>query len=479
MPSNVVFRVRASSPQLQQGLQRIAEEQHLPGDFPAEVLAAAEKAAAAVVLPELDRTDIPFLTIDPAGSMDLDQAMHLARDGEGYVVHYAIADVAAFVTAGDPIDQEARRRGETLYGADTRIPLHPPTLSENAASLLPDQVRPALLWTIGLDHDGAQRSVTVERARVRSTARWSYVDAQAALDGGTAPEVIALLKEIGQLREKQEVARGGVSLPLPEQEITAADGSFSLSFREQLPVELWNAQISLLTGMAAAGLMVEGKVGMLRTLPPPDPRDVERLRRVAQALKVDWPTGEDYPAFIRGLDPKRPAHQAMTVACTRLLRGSGYTSFDGALPEQRLQSAVAAEYAHVTAPLRRLGDRYVGEVCIALSAGRPVPDWARNALPDLPKLLEDSGRRAHAYERAVADLVEAGILTDRVGQTFDGTVTSADEKNPAHGVLMVPEVGVEAPVTSDAALPVGQDVRATLAVADVAQRRVEFRLSAP
>lgn len=477
MPSNVVFRVRASSPALQQGLQRIAEEQQLPGEFPPEVLAAAEKAAAAVTLPDLDRTDLPFLTIDPAGSMDLDQAMHLERDDQGYVVHYAIADVAAFVTAGDPIDEEARRRGETLYGADTRIPLHPPILSENAASLLPDQVRPALLWTIALDENGAQRSVTVERARVRSTARWSYVDAQAALDGGTAPEVIALLAEIGKLREQQEVERGGVSLPLPEQEITAQDGSFSLSFREQLPVELWNAQISLLTGMAAASLMVEGKIGMLRTLPPPDPRDVERLRRVAQALRVDWPADQDYPAFIRGLDPKRPADQAMTVACTRLLRGSGYTSFDGELPEQRLQSAVAAEYAHVTAPLRRLGDRYVGEVCLALSAGRPVPDWARSALPELPKLLEDSGHRARAYERAVADLVEAGILAGRVGQSFDGTVTSADEKNPTHGVLMAAAVGVEAPVTGEAPLPVGQDVRATLAVADVAQRKVEFRLT--
>jgi exoribonuclease R len=409
--------------------------------------------------------------------MDLDQAMHLERAADGYVVHYAIADVAAFVTAGDPIDAEARRRGETLYGADTRIPLHPQVLSENAASLLPDQIRPALLWTINLDKDGAQTAVTVERARVRSTSRWSYVDAQAALEAGTAPEVIAILKEIGQLRDSQEVARGGVSLPLPEQEIDAQDGSFSLSFREQLPVEGWNAQISLLTGMAAASLMVAGKVGMLRTLPPPDPRDVDRLRLVAQGLKVEWPADEAYPAFIRRLDPKLPAHQAMTVACTRLLRGSGYTAFDGQLPEQRVQSAVAAEYAHVTAPLRRLGDRYVGEVCIALSAGTPVPDWARTALPDLPKLLEDSGRRAHAYEHAVNDLIEAGVLADRVGQTFDGTVTSADQKNPTRGVLMVGEVGVEAPITAAAALPVGQDVQATLTTADVGQRKVEFRLA--
>jgi exoribonuclease R len=80
--------------------------------------------------------------------MDLDQALHVDRAGDGFRVHYAIADVAAFVTAGDAIDVEAHKRGETLYGADAKIPLHPKVLSEDAASLLPDQMRPALLWTI-------------------------------------------------------------------------------------------------------------------------------------------------------------------------------------------------------------------------------------------------------------------------------------------------------------------------------------------
>ncbi|WP_278255274.1 RNB domain-containing ribonuclease [Nocardioides convexus] len=167
--------------------------------------------------------------------MDLDQAVHIEKAGDGYVVHYAIADVAAFVHPGDPVDQEAHRRGETLYGAGTRIPLHPPALSEGAASLLPDQVRPALLWTIGVDAAGALGKVSVERATVRSTARWSYVDAQKALDDGTAGDVLVLLREVGRLREQQEVDRGGVSLPLPEQEVDEVDGGFRLVFRQQTP----------------------------------------------------------------------------------------------------------------------------------------------------------------------------------------------------------------------------------------------------
>src|SRR5690606_9200995 len=104
-------------------------------------------------------------------AMDLDQAMFVERRGEGYRVHYAIADVAAFVSAGDAIDLETHRRGETLYGADAKIPLHPKVLSEDAASLLPEQVRPALLWTIDLDATGEGIAVDVRRARIRSRAK--------------------------------------------------------------------------------------------------------------------------------------------------------------------------------------------------------------------------------------------------------------------------------------------------------------------
>lgn len=120
-------------------------------EFPAEVVKAALAAAANPRLPELDRTDLEFVTIDPPDSMDLDQALFIERNGDGYTVYYAIADVAAFVQPGDPMDVEARKRGETLYAPDKRTPLHPPELSEGAASLLPDQVRPALLWTIAVD----------------------------------------------------------------------------------------------------------------------------------------------------------------------------------------------------------------------------------------------------------------------------------------------------------------------------------------
>ena len=481
MSSSRVVRVRptedgAAPEELRAGIAEIEAELEVSAAFPAEVQEAAARAAAAPRLPSLDRTDLPLLTIDPAGAKDLDQALHLERDGDGFVLHYAIADVAAFVTAGDPVDLEAHRRGQTLYGADNRIPLHPPVISEDAASLLPDQVRPALLWTVTMDAEGERTGVQVERALVRSRAQLDYPGAPAAIDDGTADESLALLKVVGQLRLEREAARGGISLPLPEQEVDTSGAHWDLEFRALLPVEEWNAQMSLLTGFAAASLMMYARTGFLRTLPPPDPRDVKRLHRTAQALGIAWPAEELYPDFVRRLDASKPTHAAMISACTRLLRGSGYVAFDGETPAQPLHAGLNAEYAHVTAPLRRLADRYAGEICLALCAGEDVPEWVRAALPELAHEMQTSSQRANTYGRMVLDLVEAGLLRDRVGEVFDGVVVDLADKDDTHGTVTVADPAVEARVVSDSALPLGAEVRVRLTTADLTERRVEFTL---
>ncbi|WP_134767581.1 RNB domain-containing ribonuclease [Nocardioides sp. 1609] len=487
MPSSRVVHVRTDDSAvvatLRQGIERIRTELEVTAEFPPEVEEAAARAAAAPRLPDLDRTDLPFVTIDPASSQDLDQAVHVERDGQGgYVVHYAIADLAAFITPGDPVDLEAHRRGQTLYGADSKVPLHPTVLSEDAASLLPDQVRPALLWTIRVDDTGEGTDIDVVRARVRSTAKLSYTEAQAAIDDGTAVETLQLVKEIGEKRLARDAARGGVSLPLPEQEIDiaggegGAGGAWRLEFRTLLPIEDWNAQISLLTGFGAASLMVYARVGLLRTLPLPDPRDVQRLHRTARALGVDWPAEMLYPDFIRSLDPSRPDHAAVVLASARLLRGSGYVAFDGEVPAEPQHAALVSEYAHVTAPLRRLADRYAAEVCVALCAGDPVPAWVLAALPALPQEMQTSGRRASSYERAVIDLVEAGLLVARVGEEFDGVVVAVEEKDERRGKVVVSAIGVEAPVDGEGPIPLGKDVRVRLERADIDTRTVRFSL---
>jgi exoribonuclease R len=457
------------------GLTRIRDEQQVPAEFGAEVQAAAAAAAARPRLPDLDRTDLELVTIDPPGARDLDQALHIAREGDGFVVSYAIADVAAFVRPGDPVDREAHRRGLTLYAPDRKTPLHPPELSEGAASLLPGEVRAAALWTIRLDADGGVQAVDLRRARVRSRAQLGYPDVQAQADAGTLPDAIALLPEIGRLLERGAADRGAIELGTPEQQVVhGPDGGWTLVARADLPVEGWNAQISLLTGRVAARLMLDGGVGVLRTLPPARPEDVGRLRRLAPALGVDWPAGTGAGQVLAGLDVADPRHAAFLEEAAALLRGAAYTPFDGAPPEQTGHAGVGSTYAHVTAPLRRLVDRFATEVCLALAAGREPDPAVRAALPDLPGLMATSDRRTRSVERAAVDATEAWLLAGREGALFDAVVVDADGDR---GTVVLAEPAIRGRCVGTALEP-GSRVRVRLTEADVARRSVRFEVVA-
>src|SRR5690606_5662519 len=145
-------------------------------------------------------------------------------------------------------------------------PLHPPSLSEGAASLLPGEDRPALLWRIDLDAEGEVRRSDLRRAVVRSRAQLTYREVQAAVDGGTDDPTLRGLAAVGERRLALEAARGGVSLDLPAQEVVQQpDGSWTLEHEQVVPAMGWNAQISLLTGIVAATAMLEAGVGLLRT----------------------------------------------------------------------------------------------------------------------------------------------------------------------------------------------------------------------
>ncbi|MEU9863755.1 RNB domain-containing ribonuclease [Streptomyces sp. NPDC047971] len=462
------IHVTGAAEDLRAALRALRTRMQVPAGFPPAVLAEAEAAAASPRLPDHDATDIPLFTIDPPGSRDLDQAMHLARrTGGGYRVHYAIADVAAFVTPGGAVDEEAHRRVETLYFPDEKIPLHPPVLSEGAASLLPDQTVPALLWRFDLDADGRQVAVDVRRARVRSRRRLDYAGAQQLIDAGTAEEPLALLKTVGTLREALEVERGGVSLDLPEQEVVETGTTYTIVYRAPRPVDGWNEQISLLTGMAAADLMIAAGTGILRTLGAA-PDGVEKLRRSAEALGVDWPHHVSYAELIRSLDAAaNPRHAAFLLDATGLFEKSAYLPFsDGVLPDALIHAAIADEYTSCTAPLRRLVDRYVGELCLSAVAGQAPPAWVKDALTKVPE--EMARGRGKDADRQSMDVVEAALLKDRIGRDFDGFVIDVRDAAMRKGVVHLREPAVVGTVTSARRLEQGKPVRVRLMKADPA-----------
>jgi len=466
-------RIRPLEPVAGHGLDAVRDELGVPDGFPPEVLAEAESAAAAPVDPtgRDDRRDLPMATVDPEGSTDLDQAFAIEADGAGHVLWYAIADVAAFVRPGGAVDAEARRRGVTLYSPDGRAPLHPPVLSEGAASLLAGRDRPAVLWRLRLDGAGEVVDVAVGRALVRSREQLSYEEAQQRIDAGDP--ALGLLREVGERRLAVERDRGGVSLPVPEQEVVRDGEGFRLAYRAPLPVEPWNAQLSLACGMAAADLVLAGGWGLLRTLPPATPEALATLRRQARALGVAWAADEPYGDVVRRLDPTTPAGAAFAIQATRLFRGADHLAVRPgapAEPDALVHAAIAAPYAHVTAPLRRLGDRFATEAVLATTQGREPPAWVVDALDELPELLRSASSRASALERAVVDHVEALVLSAHVGGRFPGVVV--DQRREG-SVVQLRDPAVVATVAGEHEL--GAEVEVEVVAADPVARTVELR----
>lgn len=438
--------------------------------FPPDVLAEAATIAAATRDDVEDATGIPFVTIDPPGARDLDQAMFLERVGDGFRVHYAIADLGVAIPPGGAVDTEARRRGQTIYLPDGRVPLHPPEISEGALSLLPDQVRGAALWAIDVAADGGLGNVSVRRALVRSVAQLDYEGVQKSFDAGSPHASVEPLGDLGRLRQKVRVERGAIELALPEQEVERDGDGWRVVMLVRTDVDGWNAEVSLLTGMAAAQLMLEAQVGLLRTLPPPDERALAGFLSTARALKVPVADGATPAEVLVSLDPELPASVALMTEATRLLRGADYQAFDGSVPAQRDHAGVGGSYAHVTAPLRRLADRFSTEVCLAVCEKRPVPDWVREALPTLPEIMKTSDQRAAKVDRTCIDQAEVWSLAGRIGESFEAVVTHADRDG---GEVMLTDPPVMARCRG-AGLREGEQVTVRLAEVDESRREVEF-----
>jgi exoribonuclease R len=226
-----------------------------------------------------------------------------------------------------------------------------------------------------------------------------------------------------------------------------------------------------MTGMAAARIMLDAGVGVLRTLPPPDDDLVARFRRQAQALGVAWPEGESLGAFLRGLRRDEPRELALMHEAGALFRGAGYAPLVPGRPAPAVttHAAVAAPYAHVTAPLRRLVDRFGLLTCAAVTAGQEVPDWVLQALDGLPALMSASDQLAGSLDRACTDVVEAAVLAQRVGEEFEAV---AVDLNHTGGKVQLVNPAVLAPCTGE--LKLGEEALVRLASVDVDSGTVRF-----
>lgn len=447
---------------LAQGLAQIREEFGVPADFPAAVDAAAQTAARRVPSQHADWLDRPFATLDPASSTDLDQAFAFEPSGTDWLLHYAIADVPWFVREGDPLDAEAWQRGTTSYLPDGKASLYPRVLSEGGASLLPGVDRPAIILSVRIDPEGEARLDGAVRALIRSQAKLAYETVR-------DEDLPAGFIEVAQRIALAEARRGAARVDPPEQELEPdGQGGFALRFRPFLPSETRNAALSLAANLAVAKAMLEAQTGLFRVMAPPDASAEAGLRASAHALGLEWPEALSLSAFETRLDPAAPAEAAFMMAIRRAGTGASYQAWAPGL--EPWHAAIAAPYAHATAPLRRLADRFVLRTVLALAQGQPVPPDVIDALPRLPRVMGRAASRDSRIERAVIDLAEAVMLERFEGCAFTATVM---DMRDGRARLQLQDMPVIANADLPSAVP-GQTLRVTLVRADPGRRELQF-----
>jgi exoribonuclease R len=256
----------------------------------------------------------------------------------------------------------------------------------------------------------------------------------------------------------------------PEQElVSVTDGQYRLEFRPQLIAEQQNAAMSLAANLAIADELLAHHTGLFRVMPELDDWAVKRLRRTAKALGLAWPANVTLKQFEAGLNSSNPRDAAFQAAIRRSGPKASYAPFrEGEIP---WHTAMGATYAHVTAPLRRLADRYVIQAALLICSGQAVPDELNTIFQRLPDVMARAEDKAGQIDRAVLDLAEAVMLEGQEGSQFEAIVTDLDERGSR---IQLSDPAVVARIDGKGAMP-GDAITVELVKTDVAHRQVVFQ----
>ncbi len=420
-------------------LAAIATALQLSVEFPPAVLAETEAWLKNPRIDDpalVDRTALPFVTVDNAYSRDLDQALHIAREGDGYLVAYAIADASFYVRPGSALFAEAMRRGASYYfPGGSSVPMLPRQLSEGLVSLNPDGPRRALLFLHRLDGQGELLETRLERARVRSRAKLSFAQVQALVDapassplaGSEFEASLQLLREVGRHRIHLAKLRGLIRYRREEVEITLDGQGLAFAVTEVVrdEVEAWNEQISLMCNAEGGRLLREHEnpavQPIYRVQGGPDPLRLESLARLTEYVarahglpRTPWvwePTTTPLAEYLAKL-PVSPAHTREDRIARALERQAVMVNLRSEYStEPGPHTGVGAEpYARFSAPMREMVGVYLHKEAMELITGihPPVEDDER-----LRAEVVQVANRARQTQRKVQDLSNE-VVMDRL-----------------------------------------------------------------
>jgi ribonuclease R len=414
----------------------------IPHVFPAAAVAEAQAAKPARLAGREDWRKLPLVTIDPADAKDHDDAVHAVRDGDpnnpgGFVITVAIADVAHYVRPGSALDREALIRGNSVYFPDRVVSMLPERISNDLCSLKPGEDRAALAVRLVVGADGRKRSHSFHRVLMRSAARLSYVQAQAAIDGWpdetTGPLLASVLEPLYcayRAVKRARDARAPLDLDLPERKIvlTAHNTVDRVMTPERLDAHRLIEEFMILANVATAETLERARVPLIyRVHDEPDPERVNALREFLQSLDISFPKGgalraEHFNrilARVKGRDVEKLVNEVVL----RTQAQAEYTAENYGHFGLNLR-----RYAHFTSPIRRYADLIVHRGLIRalrLGDGGLPQEQDGAALGEIGAQISAAERRAMKAERETFDRLLAHFLADRVGATFAGHISGA------------------------------------------------------
>ncbi|MFM1816874.1 MAG: hypothetical protein RLZ98_3569 [Pseudomonadota bacterium] len=430
------------NPDDQRQISLIAIHSHaIPDDFPESVVTAADALEAFDPDKPANRTDLrhlPLLTIDPVDARDHDDAVHASPDTDpanegGHVVTVAIADVAHYVHPGSVLDREAQLRGNSVYFPDRVVPMLPERISNDLCSLREGEDRPCLAIEMVFDKTGKKRRHKLMRAVMRSAAKLSYQEAQAAFDGTPGTKAAAFVETaLAPLWTAYRVLagardrRGPLELDLPERRIVLDENGrvAAVHVPERLEAHRLIEEFMIQANVAAAELLEAKRLPVVyRVHERPSKEKLKALRDFLETLEISLPAG----------DMLRSAHFNSVLSASEDLPVRELVH--EVILRSQSQAVYATEnvghfglnllrYAHFTSPIRRYADLLVHRCLISL-AGLGEGGLRDDDIADLKAIAEQistAERRAMAAERETIDRLIATHLADRIGAEFTGRI---------------------------------------------------------
>ncbi len=420
----------------------LAAYQHdLRIDFPTEVLSAADQAEPAPMKKRADFRDIPLVTIDGADARDFDDAVHAAPDDHpdnpgGWRIMIAIADVAHYVRTGDPLDLEAQARGNSTYFPDRVLPMLPEALSNGLCSLRPDEDRACLAVHVWLDKNGKKRQHRFERGMMRSHARLTYEQLQAARDGKPDAQASPLMTTVVEplfgafsALIKARKKRGTLDLDIPELRVAMDEDGKPEAIKkvDRLDSHRLIEEFMIIANVAAAESLEKKKTFcMYRVHDKPDQVKLEGLGQLLRSLGVIQNSAlSGRPKDLAGLLDKTRDHPLSPLVSNLLLRAQSQAVY---APDNIGHYGLNLKrYAHFTSPIRRYADLMVHRGLIRAHnlGGDGLPDEVEpDEFQELASHISRRERRSMEAERAAKDRLVTWLMAEQVGAVFPGRITS-------------------------------------------------------